>query len=75
MKQQRKRWVKYRPYWETTYRDLNPFLGAIRCPECKQAPTRERIPPDWPPRYCGAVSIHHFKCANGHRWTVQKIHD
>lgn len=60
-------------YWDTTYRQLNPFMPPIRCPKCERRPTHQRT---WyPDEYRGAVSITEFKCQYRHTWQRMKTHD
>jgi hypothetical protein len=70
---QRKVWKAYRKdYWEGVYLELNPFMGAPRCPICQQTPVKELFPDEWPNP---ATSITKFKCANGHLFGRSRTHD
>lgn len=73
IKAQKRRWRKFNSaYWTDTYVRLNPFMGAPRCPECRELPTMEFFPEEW---INPATSVHSFKCANGHKFSRSRTHD
>lgn len=66
------RWTKIESdYWQTTYRELNPFMPPIICRECGEKPTKER----WRDAEDAPVSEFQFKCPKGHTWGTTKTYD
>lgn len=59
-------------YWQTTYRELNPFMPpAAICPKCGALPKYSRSWWDSDMPY----SYDEFKCENGHKWIISKVWD
>lgn len=58
-------------YWDTTYRELNPFMPPIVCHECGEKPEKSR----WRDAEIAPVTEYEFKCAKGHTWQTRKTYD
>lgn len=59
-------------YWQTTYRELNPFMPIAHV--CKVCGGTAHYRRDWQDSD-RPYSYTEFKCNAGHIWQVTRIHD